>query len=131
MHRVPAVESQRIDDVTNTIKEVKKSLEICVDRLDHEALAKINNTSTSTSSEVKAIRQTMHRHYGIMMKAIGDIANHQRESRFQDGEGIKNVFKECFQEILSSTMQTGLYRLLEENEYCRSKHLSPFLTLRK
>ncbi|KAK2604197.1 hypothetical protein N8I77_007145 [Diaporthe amygdali] len=119
MRRAPAVESQRIDHATNMIAEAKKVLKIYIDRLENEALARINDASTSTSSEVKAIRQTIHRHYGIMMRAIGDIATQQRESQFRDDEGMRNVFRECFREIWSSKMQTGLYRFVEESEYCR------------
>ncbi|KAJ0114044.1 hypothetical protein J7T55_007878 [Diaporthe amygdali] len=78
MRRAPAVESQRIDHATNMIAEAKKVLKIYIDRLENEALARINDASTSTSSEVKAIRQAIHRHYGIMMRAIGDIATQQR-----------------------------------------------------
>lgn len=56
-----------------------------------------------------------------MMRAIEDIAAHQNESRLPGDKDMKDILKECFREVLASTMQTGLYRLAEETEYCQSK----------
>lgn len=128
MHRIPAVESQRIDDITNTVTKAKAALEVCVDRLAHERLRRIDETSTKTLSEARATRQTIYGNHNIMMQAIGDIAARQSESRLPDEKGMRDVLKECFREVLASTMQTGLYRLVEETEYCQSKsqHTSIF-----
>ena len=134
MHRIPAVESQRIDDIANTVTKAKAALEVRVNRLEHERLARIEETSTSTLSEARVTRQTIHGHHDIMMRAIGDLAARQSESRLQDDNNMRNIFKECFREFLASAMQTGLYRLVEETEYCQSKsplyysHPPTFLT---
>lgn len=106
----------------------KASVEDCVDRLDRERLAKIDETSSRTLSEARVTRQTLHGHHNIMMRAIEDIAAHQNESRLPDDKGMKDILKECFREVLASTMQTGLYRLVEETEYCQSKSEHTSLT---
>lgn len=121
MHRIPAVESQSIDDIANAVTTAKAALEVDVDRLAHERLKRIDEASTKTLSEVRATRQTIHGHHDIMMQAIGDIAARQSESRLPDDKGMRDVLKDCFREVLASTMQTGLYRLVEETEYCQSK----------
>lgn len=121
MHRIPAVESQRIDDIADTVKRARTAVEDCVNRLEHERLARIDDTSSNALSEARMTRQTLHGHYDIMMRAIGDIAARQNESRLQGDNNIRDIFKECFRECLSSAMQTCLYRLVEETECCQSK----------
>lgn len=121
MHRIPAVESQRIDDISNTVMKAKAAVEDRVDRLENERLARIDETSSSALSEARMTRQTIHGHHDIMMRAIGDITARQRELRLPDDQAMKDILKECFQEVLASTMQTGFYRLVEETEYCKSK----------
>ncbi|KAG6358453.1 hypothetical protein INS49_014337 [Diaporthe citri] len=118
MHRIPAVESQRIDDTANAVTRANAALEACVDRLEHERLARIDETSGKALSETMVTRQTIHGHHDIMMRAIGDIAARQSDSRLQADNNMRDMFKECFREFLSSAMQTGLYRLVEETEYC-------------
>lgn len=121
MHHIPAVESQRIDDIADTVKRAKTAVEDCMNRLEHERLARIDNTSRNALSEARMTRQTLHGHHDIMMRAIGNIAARQNESQLQGDNNMRDMFKECFQEVLSSAMQTGLYRLVEETEYCQSK----------
>lgn len=121
MSRIPAVESQRIDEIANKVTAAKTALEICVNRLEHERLARIDETSNSTLSEARVTRQTIHGHHDIMMRALDDIAARQNQSRLQDGKELRDILKECFREVLASTMQTDLYRLVEETEYCQSK----------
>jgi hypothetical protein len=121
VHRIPAVESQRIDDISNTVNRAKLTLEAYIDRVQPERLARVLETSASTLSEAKATRQTIHGHHNIMMQAIADIASRQSESQSKDTAAMREVMKECFREVLASTMQTGLYRLVEETEYCKSE----------
>lgn len=121
MHRIPAVESQRIDDIADTVARAKATLDVCVSRLEHERLARIDETSTGALAEAKATRQTIHEHQDIMMRALGYIAARQNESRVQDDSKMRDIFKECFREFLASEMQTRFYRLVEETVYCDSK----------
>lgn len=122
MHRIPAVESQRIDEITNTVTRAKEALEVCVDRLEHERQAKTYEASASTLSEARVIRQTMHEHHGIMMQGMNDMEARFSELRLSDDKKTRDILKECFREVLASRMQTGFYRLVEETEYCQSKH---------
>lgn len=122
MNRIPAFESQRIDDISNTVMTAKAALAACVGRLEPERLAKIHQTSTSALSEAQAIRQTMSRNHNIMMHAMAEIASRQSELILPYDSTMREMFKECFREVLASQMQTGLYRLVEENQYSQSEH---------
>lgn len=126
MHRIPAVELQHIDEISNAVARAKTALEACVNRLEPERLARIYETSTSTLSEARATRQAIHGHHDIMMRAMAEIASSQTESRLQVGEAMRQIFRECFREYLASNMQTGLYRLVEETEYCQSRSSTTF-----
>ncbi|KAG8158267.1 hypothetical protein KVR01_012028 [Diaporthe batatas] len=117
INRIPAVESQRIDEISKTVTGAKTALAACVSRLEPERLAKIYDTSTSTLLETQSIRQTMSTHHNDMMRAIAEIVALQREPRVSDDNTIKTTVKECLQEFLAAQMQTGLYRLIQENEY--------------
>lgn len=128
MNRIPAVESQRIDEIANKVAMAKTALEVCVNRLEHERLARIDKISNSTLSEARVTRQTIHGHHDIMMRALDDIAARQNESQLPNSEEMRDILKECFREVLASTMQTGLYRLVEETEYCQSKSQRTHLT---
>lgn len=119
MHRIPTVESQRIDEITNTVTRAKEALEVCVNRLEHERQAKTYEASTSTLSEARAIRQTIHEHHGIMMQEMNDMETHLSQLRLTDDKRTRDILKECFREVLASRMQTGLYRLVEETEHCQ------------
>lgn len=121
MHRIPTVESQRIDEITNTVTRAKEALEVCVNRLEHERQAKTYEASTSTLSEARAIRQTIHEHHGIMMQEMNDMETHLSQLRLTDDKRTRDILKECFREVLASRMQTGLYRLVEETEHCQSE----------
>lgn len=125
VHRIPAVESQRIDEISNAVARAKTALEACVKRLEPERLARIYESSASTLSEARATRQAVHGHHDIMMRAMAEIAARQSESLLQDGKAMREIFRECFREVLASDMQTGLYRLVEETEYCQSRPLLP------
>lgn len=60
-----------------------------------------------------------------MMQALYSIAVGQKEAMSMTTshveEAMKDVFGQCFREITASVMQTGFYRMVEENEYRRSK----------
>lgn len=121
LHRIPAVEAQRIDDIANTVKRAKGALEVCVNRLENERQARIDETSTSVLSEARVIRQTVHEHHGIMLREMNGMEARLSELRLTDDKRTRDILKECFREVLASRMQTGLYRLVEETEYCQSK----------
>lgn len=127
MQSIPAVESQRIDDISNNVTRAKAALEACVRRLEPKRIAHIDRTSSSALLEAQATRQIVSRNHNIMMHAMAEISALHNELRLPDERTIKDIFKECFKEALASEMQTGLYRLVEETEYRKSEPLHLFL----
>lgn len=100
----------------------KGALEVCVNRLEQERQARIDDTSANTLLEARATRQTIHEHHGVMMQEMNDMEARLSDLRLSDDKRTRDILKDCFREVLASRMQTGLYRLVEETEYCQSKY---------
>lgn len=110
----------------------KAALDECVTRLERGQLAFIAKTSAGTFSEAQATRETVHMvkdevrtvssDVGVMIRAILEtINNGQRETR----NHMEDIFQKYFQEFMAANMQTGLYRMVAEDEYRRSESLVP------
>lgn len=127
MQSLPVRESQEIENARNCVERSKTALNACIERLEQERLAFLTKTSTSILSETKATRQTMHdfrSDHGIMMRALYDIAAGQKEAfmtKSQVEDTMNNMFRQWLRQITASNMQTGLYRMVEENEFRRGK----------
>lgn len=121
-----------IEDASKAIENAQASLDRCLERLDRERILKITKTSVETLAETKATRETLHTvghdvyairsGMGFMYRAILEAINDsQRGAMDQFKSTMEDMVGKFLREFCSANMQTGLYRLVEENEYRRSK----------
>lgn len=126
--RLPAAESKLIENTSKSIASAQAALNKCLDILDREVSLDTMKTTTNTFVEAKATRETVNSlainvssigsGMGIMMRTILEaIGNSQ--SRIQNG--MEEMIRKLLREAISSNLQTALFRLLEEEEYRRSK----------